>query len=80
MKKARKCRKCGCTETKACIIFDERGRGFPCCWVEIASDGSVELGSLCNACAPNLGRPFSAFVGQAVVVAPQLAGMIARPR
>ena len=35
--KPRTCRKCGCTDLKACIEFDEKGRGFPCSWTAPAA-------------------------------------------
>jgi len=69
--KPRTCRKCGCTDLKACIEFDEKGRGFPCSWTAPAAN-------LCSACV----RGTSHLVDRAapVVVAPQLAGAVARPR
>lgn len=40
-KRARKCRACGCTDDKACVV-----KGVPCHWVEI---------DLCSACQPERG-------------------------
>lgn len=70
MKKPRKCRKCGCTENKACIEFDAEGRGRPCGWSEDDS-------TICTACEP---EPLLMHLRPPLVVAPQLAGMIARHR
>ena len=75
MKRAQQCRKCGCDERHACIEFDSKGRGYPCWWVEKG---------LCSACFEVSGRAalLAALTEKAVplVVAPQLAGYVARPR
>jgi hypothetical protein len=78
VKRAKKCRKCGCSERKACIEFDERGRGWPCYWV------SADICSGCDS-KPRLPPPPPGLFSDEekpvpFVVAPQLAGMIARPR
>ena len=77
MKKARACRKCGCTETKSCIEFDSKGRGYPCWWYSA---------DVCSACVPDhkpmlpLASPFEELPPMPLVVAPQLAGYVARAR
>lgn len=78
MKRARACRKCGCTERKACIEFDSKGLGWPCYWV------SADVCSACDGkvCLP---RPPPGIFSDdeapvPLVVEPQLAGYVARPR
>lgn len=72
MKHAKKCRKCGCTEASACVEFDANGRGWPCFWSNADT---------CSACMPAMPLRQETVLGiPPLVVAPQLAGMVARRR
>lgn len=78
MKRARRCRKCGCTDRKACVEFDETGEGYCCFWV---------AKNLCSACvdgdAVQARLLRAGLIGPQVapfVVAPELRGYVARPR
>lgn len=77
MKRPLRCRKCGCDDKHACIEFDAKGRGWPCYWA------SAEV---CSACEgkerlPPMPAMFTDEDEQVpFVIAPQLAGYIARPR
>lgn len=71
MKRAAKCRKCGCTDKKACIEFDAEGRGFACGWA---------TADVCSACVRGVAHLGEHPARNTHVVAPQLAGMVARPR
>lgn len=78
MKRARKCRKCGCTERKACIEFDSKGRGYGCRWSRIDDDGYLCTG--CDVEGPAFFRKLYDLPSKPFVVAPQLAGYVARSR
>lgn len=47
------CRKCGCTESRACLVDVGLGRPWPCSWAEEPNECGL---GLCTACVPESGQ------------------------